>query len=223
MVTGVIQVISMLSAVWVDGRSKQTIFAMMASVLPTIAGVIVLLTVPFEHSKRIGLLFAYYIITAYWGCAGLALSLVTRNIAGQTKKSVVIAVNFVFWAVGNAIGPQTYRSNQAPRYFVAISVVLGCFVLLEVVLLSLRTYYIYQNKKRDKLVERGEVVADTTYTHSFEDVTDRVSFSFQCNFRCVYFRLLIELLAKRAFPVHLLSHRDSILRNGAPTTRILSL
>lgn len=169
----------MLSAVWVDGRFKQTILAMMASVLPTIAGVVVLLTVPFEYDKRIGLLFAYYIITAYWGCAGLALSLVTRNIAGQTKKSVVIAINFVFWAVGNAIGPQTFRSNQAPRYFVAISIVLGCFVLLEVVLFALRSYYIYQNKKRDKLVETGEVVADTAYTHSFEDVTDRVSLSFQ--------------------------------------------
>lgn len=174
MVTGVVQVISMLSAVWIDGRFKQTILTMMASVVPTIAGVIVLLTVPFHYNQRVGLLIAYYILTAYWGCAGLALSLVTRNIAGQTKKSVVIAINFIFWAVGNAIGPQTFRSNQAPRYLVAISVVLGCFVLLEVVLFALRTYYIYQNKKRDNLVERGEVVADTAYTHSFEDVTDRV-------------------------------------------------
>lgn len=175
MVTGVIQVISMLSAVWLDGRYKQTILVMMASVLPTIAGVVVLLTVPFEHSKRVGLLLAYYILTAYWGCAGLALALVTRNIAGQTKKSIVIAINFVFWAVGNAIGPQTFRSNQAPRFFAAISIVLGCFVLLEVVLFALRAYYIYQNKKRDRVIESGKVAADTTYTHSFEDVTDRVS------------------------------------------------
>ncbi|GAM42268.1 hypothetical protein TCE0_044r16075 [Talaromyces pinophilus] len=173
MVNGVVQVISMLGAVWVDHRFKQTILAMMASIIPTIAGVIVLLTVPFEYHKRIGLLFSYYIITAYWGAAGLALSLVTRNIAGQTKKSIVIAVNFIFWAVGNAIGPQTYRSNQAPRYFVAISITLGCFVLLEITLFSLRSYYIYQNKKRDKKIESGEVVADTNYTHSFEDITDR--------------------------------------------------
>lgn len=174
MVSGAVQLISMLSAVWLDKRFKQTILTMMASIVPTIAGVIVLLTVPFAHDKRIGLLFAYYIMIAYWGCAGLALSLVTRNVAGQTKKSVVIACNFVFWAVGNAIGPQTFRSNDAPRYFPALATVLGCFVLLEIVLFSLRVWYISQNKRRDRKVEHGEVVADTAFTHSFEDITDRV-------------------------------------------------
>lgn len=193
MVTGAIQVIAMLSSVWVDGRFKQTILAMMASVVPTIAGVIVLMTVPFDPSKRVGLLFAYYIITAYWGCAGLALSLVTRNVAGQTKKSLVIAVNFVFWAVGNAIGPQTFRSQDAPRYFLALSIVLGCFILLEVVLFSLRTWYIFQNKKRDKKIERGEATADTAFAHSFEDVTDRVSFPASCWTR---FIILIDHLSK---------------------------
>ena len=96
MVSGAVQLIAMLSAVWVDRRFKQTILAMMASVVPTIAGVVVLLTVPFAPSKRIGLLLAYYIMIAYLGCASLALSLVTRNVAGQTKKSVVISSNFVF-------------------------------------------------------------------------------------------------------------------------------
>lgn len=45
MVSGVIQIISMLSAVWVDGRFHQTTLAMMAAVMPTIAGTVVLLTV----------------------------------------------------------------------------------------------------------------------------------------------------------------------------------
>lgn len=174
MVSGVVQLTAMLSAVWIEKRYKQTILVMMASVVPTIAGVIVLLTVPFSHDKRVGLLFAYYIMIAYWGCAGLALSIVTRNVAGQTKKSIVIACNFVFWAVGNAIGPQTFRSKDAPRYFPALATVLGCFVLLEVVLLALRTWYISENKRRDRKIEQGEATADTAFTHSFEDITDRV-------------------------------------------------
>jgi hypothetical protein len=174
MVSGVVQFTAMLSAVWIEKRYKQTILVMMAPVIPTIAGVVVLLTVPFSHDKRVGLLFAYYIMIAYWGCAGLALSIVTRNVAGQTKKSVVIACNFVFWAVGNAIGPQTFRSKDAPRYFPALATVLGCFVLLEVILLSLRTWYITENKRRDRKVEQGVVTADTAFAHSFEDITDRV-------------------------------------------------
>jgi hypothetical protein len=181
MVSGVIQVISMLSAVWVDKRTKQTILPMMASVIPTIAGTVVLMTVPFEHSKRVGLLFAYYIMISFWACSGLALSLVTRNVAGQTKKSIVISVNFVFWATGNSIGPQVFQTKDAPRYFLALSIILGCFILLMITLGALRTYYIWQNKRRDGKIERGEAVADALYTHALEDITDRVSCSSATN------------------------------------------
>ncbi|KAN0110890.1 major facilitator superfamily transporter [Hyaloscypha variabilis] len=182
MVSGVIQVISMLSAVWVDKRTKQTILPMMASVIPTIAGTVVLMTVPFEHSKRVGLLFAYYIMISFWACSGLALSLVTRNVAGQTKKSIVISVNFVFWATGNSIGPQVFQTKDAPRYFLALSIILGCFILLMITLGALRTYYIWQNKRRDGKIERGEAVADALYTHALEDITDRKN----VNFRYIY-------------------------------------
>ena len=178
MVSGVIQITSMLGAVWVDRRFNQTTLAMTASVIPTIAGTVVLIVVPFEKSKRVPLLMAYYIMISFWGASGLALSLVTRNVAGQTKKSVVTALVFVFWATGNACGPQVFRAKNAPRYFPALATMLVCFCLLVITLLVLRTYYIWQNKRRDGMIERGEAVADALYTSSFEDVTDRVSFLF---------------------------------------------
>jgi len=109
------------------------------------------------------------------------LSLVTRNVAGQTKKSIVISVNFVFWATGNSIGPQVFQTKDAPRYFLALSIILGCFVLLMITLGALRTYYIWQNKRRDGKIERGEAVADALYTHALEDITDRVSCSSATN------------------------------------------
>ncbi|KAK1723843.1 major facilitator superfamily transporter [Colletotrichum acutatum] len=177
-VTGILQIITMLTASWIDRRFKQTILAMMAAVVPTIAGTVVLLTVPFEHSKKVGLLLAYYIMISFWACSGLALSLVTRNVAGQTKKGVVITSNFIFWAVGNSIGPQVFRAKDAPRYFLALAIILGCFVLLEVVLFALRTYYVWQNKLRDGKIARGEAVADTSHSHAFEDMTDKASLRF---------------------------------------------
>lgn len=175
----------MLSAVWVDKRFNQTILAMIAAVVPTIAGTVVWLIVPFEAGKRVGLLFAYYIMISFWACSGLALSLVSRNVAGQTKKSVVIASNFIFWATGNAIGPQVFRAKNAPRYFPALAVILGCFVLLEITLFLMRVYYIWQNKRRDAKIARGEATADTAFTHSFEDVSDRVRFPFTFSLRLV--------------------------------------
>lgn len=68
-------------------------------------GTILLLTVPNEtFSQHVGLLIAYYITLSFWAAQTLGLSLLSRNVGGQTKKSVVLAVNFIFWATGNAIG-----------------------------------------------------------------------------------------------------------------------
>jgi predicted permease len=181
---------------------------MMASVVPTIAGTIVLMIVPFEPKKRVGLLFAYYIMISFWACSGLALSLVTRNVGGQTKKTVVIAVNFVFWATGNSIGPQVFQTKDAPRYFLALAIILGCFVFLLITLGALRTYYIWQNKKRDGKIERGEALADVLYTHALEDITDRV----RCFFACSSEEILLMINAgKCKFQIHLLKLKLELL------------
>lgn len=57
-----------------------------------------------NKATQVGLLISYYITLSFWSAQTLALSLISRNIAGQTKRSVVVATNFVCWAVGNAIG-----------------------------------------------------------------------------------------------------------------------
>jgi hypothetical protein len=57
-----------------------------------------------DKATQIGLLISYYITLSFWSAQTLSLSLISRNIAGQTKKSTVVATNFVSWAVGNAIG-----------------------------------------------------------------------------------------------------------------------
>ncbi|KAH8891120.1 major facilitator superfamily transporter [Thozetella sp. PMI_491] len=182
MVVGAILIIVMVGAVFADRYFKQTILIMMSGLVPSIIGLVVLISQPFTVDKRGGLLFAYYITYSFWACSGLALALVTRNVAGQTKKSIVIATNFIFWAAGNSIGPQIFRSQDAPRYFLALAICLGCFVFLELVLISLRFYYYFENKKRDAKIERGEVLADTGFLHSFEDITDRAN----VHFRYVY-------------------------------------
>ncbi|KAH8682738.1 major facilitator superfamily transporter [Xylariales sp. PMI_506] len=182
MVVGAILIIVMLSAVYIDKYFHQTIYAMMAALIPTIIGVVVLISVPLSAGNKTGLLIAYYIMYSFWACSGLALALVTRNVAGQTKKSVIIATNFVCWAVGNSIGPQIFRSQDAPRYFLALAIVLGCFCLLEIVLFALRLHYHLANKRRDQKIASGEVAADTGFIHAFEDITDRVSPSLRCLF-----------------------------------------
>lgn len=63
------------------------------------------MTVPLHTtSQKVGLLVCYYITLSFWSAQTLALSMVSRNVAGQTKKSVVVALNFILWSTGNAIG-----------------------------------------------------------------------------------------------------------------------
>lgn len=57
---------------------------------------------------KVGLLISYYITLSFWSAQNLCLSMVSRNIAGATKKSTVVAATFVSWAVGNAIGKSTH-------------------------------------------------------------------------------------------------------------------
>lgn len=44
----------------------------------------------------------------------------TAGVAGTTKKFAFSAAYQLGYAVGNIIGPQTYRADDAPNYYVSI-------------------------------------------------------------------------------------------------------
>lgn len=74
-------------------------------------------------------------------------------------------------------GPQVFRNNDAPRYFIAFSTHMGCYVLLLLVIVFLRFYLRGINKRRDASAEKDE-----RNVHAFEDLTDKEN----VNFRYVY-------------------------------------
>jgi hypothetical protein len=113
-------------------------------------------------------------------------------------------LNFIAWSVGNAVGtipqilsssnktaqtnrpppgPQVFRSNNAPRYFIAFSTHMGCYVLLLLVIVFLRFYLTRLNKQRDDAAAAGVREADDKKNiHAFEDLTDKEN----PNFRYVF-------------------------------------
>jgi hypothetical protein len=80
-------------------------------------GTIVLMTVEVGSlANKVGLLISYYITLSFWSAQTLSLSMVSRNIAGQTKKATVVAATFISWAAGNAIGeldPSHHTESQS--------------------------------------------------------------------------------------------------------------
>ncbi|CZR50288.1 related to allantoate permease [Phialocephala subalpina] len=188
MVLGVYIIIVLLTSMWLVRRTKQNLLVMGLYVIPSFVGTIVLMTVKnTSKATQGGLLFSYYLVLSFWAAQTLSMTLISRNIAGQTKKTVVIAANFIAWATGNAIGPQVFLAWDSPRYLIAFSTHMGCYALLVFVIAFLRFYLISQNKKKDRiqaeLAASGVAgVVDAQLAHAFDDLTDKEN----ANFRYVF-------------------------------------
>ncbi|RFU80564.1 allantoate permease [Trichoderma arundinaceum] len=184
MVLGFYIIVVLLGSTWLVKFTNQNLYVMGAFVIPSFIGTICLMTVPLDtRSQKIGLVVCYNITMSFWAAQTLALSLLSRNIAGQTKKTVAVALNFIFWATGNSIGPQVFLWWNAPRYFIAFATHLGCYSLLVIVIIVLRYYLIHQNKQRDNMAAAGVHEArDERMLHAWEDLTDKEN----PNFRYVF-------------------------------------
>ncbi|KAJ5691799.1 hypothetical protein N7462_001222 [Penicillium macrosclerotiorum] len=184
MVLGFYIICILLSSAWLVKKYQQNLLVMLGFIIPSYIGTIVLMTVPNTTlATKVGLLISYYICLSFWSSQTLALSMVSRNIAGQTKKATVVAATFVSWAAGNAIGPQVFLDRDAPRYHIAWSVHLACYACMTVAVIFLRFYLIRQNKRKDEMVAAaGLSAADPNLVHAFEDKTDQENL----NFRYVY-------------------------------------
>ncbi|KAJ5652920.1 hypothetical protein N7507_010346 [Penicillium longicatenatum] len=184
MVLGFYIIVILLTSAWLVKKYNQNLLVMLGFVIPSYIGTIVLMTVANTTlATKVGLLFSYYITLSFWSAQTLCLSMVSRNIAGQTKKATVVAATFISWAAGNAIGPQVFLDWDAPRYHIAWSVHLACYACMTAAVIYLRFHLIRQNKKKDAmLAAAGVTAADPTLIHAFEDKTDQENI----NFRYVY-------------------------------------
>lgn len=184
MVLGAYIIVILLGSVWLVKKFQQNLLTMLAFVVPSFVGTALLMALPSEtRAQHVGLLISYYITLSFWSAQTLGLSMLSRNVAGATKKSVVVATNFIFWAVGNSIGPQVFLDRDAPRYFIAFATHIGCYTALVFIILFFRWHLKHQNKKKDELASAGVQEAnDAQNIHAFEDLTDREN----PNFRYVY-------------------------------------
>ncbi|KAL3448289.1 major facilitator superfamily domain-containing protein [Aspergillus insuetus] len=181
MVLGFYIIIVLLTSAFLVKKTGQNLYVMLGFIIPSYVGTIVLMTVENKNlGTKVGLLISYYITLSFWSAQNLGLSMVSRNIGGATKKSVCIAATFVSWAVGNAIGPQVFLDHDAPRYFIAFGVHIGCYVCLTIAVIFLRWYLSWQNRKKERmLAEAGLDPNEQNLAHAFEDRTDQENLYFR--------------------------------------------
>ncbi|KAF2011178.1 allantoate permease [Aaosphaeria arxii CBS 175.79] len=178
MVLGAVIIATLMGSAWMVGRTKQNLLTMLVFLIPSFIGTIVIMTVKnTNNATKAGLLISYWIVFTFWAAQGLGMSLLTRNVGGQTKKSICITMNFLAWCAGNAAGPQIFFNGDAPRYLKALSIHIGCYSFLVLVILFLRWELTRRNKSKDR-----EFGVETNTTHGFDDLTDKEN----PNFRYVY-------------------------------------
>ncbi|CAM1502664.1 Fc.00g074400.m01.CDS01 [Cosmosporella sp. VM-42] len=82
---------------------------------------------------------------------GLIMVLISNNTLGYTKKVTVNSIRIISYAAGNWIGPQTFRSSDAPEYREGKIMIVYLYRAAALILVVIRFVNIHENRRRDKL------------------------------------------------------------------------
>jgi predicted MFS family arabinose efflux permease len=170
--SGAVSVISIIIATYLAGRFNQRGINIVTLLIPGCLGGALMAFLPGEN--KTGKLIGNYLTNCIGSSLPLLYSWVAANIAGHTKKVTMNAILLMSFCLGNILGPLTFRQADAPDFVPAkITIVVTC-AFAAVMALILRAYYMWENKRRDKLI-LGERVAN----EEFLDLTDKENKNFR--------------------------------------------
>ncbi|KAF9871730.1 hypothetical protein CkaCkLH20_10664 [Colletotrichum karsti] len=135
-------------------------WGMIVPMVIAIAGVAAVYATLGTDANIYGRAVAYWLINSYAVTSPFALTIVGQNIAGHTKRAVANTLLFIMYAAGNIAGPFFFRSEDAPRYVLAIVSIMVCLGIGLLCAVLLRFYMIWENKRRDRLYGRPENLED---------------------------------------------------------------
>ncbi|TXT10842.1 hypothetical protein VHUM_02347 [Vanrija humicola] len=154
---------------WLGDKFKNRNLMTLFPCAQSITGFALVWALP-KHMQA-GRLAGFYLIIPYIVCLPITLSLITSNVAGKTKKSTVNALYLIFYCVGNLIGPQTFRAQDAPNYTPCYVTCIVCVALVGVTQVAIYLVYRRENARRDKLEEAQGV----HLLKDLEGLTDRTN------------------------------------------------
>ncbi|CAH0047375.1 unnamed protein product [Clonostachys solani] len=171
MPTGIVDIACKLGFTYLsDKLLDRSLFAFIAILIPMIGG-IMMVVIPL--SAKATLLVGYYFIGAAGASWCLVMTMISNNTLGYTKKATVNGLQILAYAAGNWIGPQTFRSNEAPEYYhgkMMVAIMYGCAALTIV---ALRYVNVWENRRRDKLAaEQPQTAVAQDSSTAFLDLTD---------------------------------------------------
>ncbi|KAF4307080.1 Major facilitator superfamily [Botryosphaeria dothidea] len=168
---GVVIIIAILVATSAAGHFNQRIPFAMGTQLCGVLGGCLIAFLPDDN--KVGRLIGVYIMNGIVAGLPLLYALVAANFGGHTKKVTMNAVLLISFCLGNIIGPLTFRNRDSPEYLPAKIAIIVADVFSIIVLIILRFYYIWENKRRNRLaVSHQENI-------EFLDLTDKENLEFR--------------------------------------------
>ncbi|TVY25264.1 putative transporter [Lachnellula hyalina] len=150
-------IIFLIVGIYTRRVKQRRLYVMALATLPAFAGMLGMALLPNTPHYKWSKWFLYLITVPYVLSLFLAWTLIPSNVAGRTKKTVISSATFVGYCVGNIAGSQIFKTKDAPQY---IPGTIGCAICLgaEFVLIAVwRLYYMWQNKRRDRMAAESGV------------------------------------------------------------------
>lgn len=124
---GFVAVLEPILGYFATKYSNAIIWVMLVGYIPNVAGLFGILFIERNPGNKWNLLGCTWLQFIFGVTNLLSWTLTASNFAGHSKKSVVNALVFAFFGVGNLIGPHFFFPRQAPVYHSAIVGLLVCF------------------------------------------------------------------------------------------------
>ncbi|KAI0485110.1 major facilitator superfamily domain-containing protein [Xylariaceae sp. FL0804] len=178
-----VQIVAQLGAGFFASRIRSfRLHVASLAMLPPIVGTVLINQLP--ETDKWGRLVGVWLLGTYPVGFMVILGLLSTNIAGSTKRSVASGWVFVCYCVGQIVGPQCFKSSEAPEYPSGIVAMLVGFILNLVLNQILRYLYARENKKRDAALvgKSDDEIAEMnkeSELQGFEDVTDKHNVMFR--------------------------------------------
>ncbi|RFU81222.1 mfs transporter [Trichoderma arundinaceum] len=154
---GALQIILILLASFLAQKAKLKGVILATFMLPVLAGLVVLYSVPRDKSSQGALLAGYYLLAFIYAGNPLIVSWIVGNTAGTTKKSMIMSVYNGASSVGNIIGPILFDDRDAPTYKPGLRSCLGVFsALIGVILIQWAVLIVLNKMQAKKRVHNGK-------------------------------------------------------------------
>ncbi|WOO82425.1 putative transporter [Vanrija pseudolonga] len=147
MIPGGISIVSNITTALIIQHTKYKAPVVFVASLFPLAGAAALFTLPHTTDHKSKLLAVYFILQVYQCITPIVYSWCFANTAGHTKKTTMTGMLYVGLCVGNIVGPQLYKANQAPEYKEGLEANLVCLCALSALIVAQALYLKYLNRR----------------------------------------------------------------------------